>query len=387
MKIHEYQAKTLLAQYRVPVPPGRVAGTPQEAAEVAREVGGRVVIKAQVHAGGRGKAGGIRVADSPEEAGKIAGEMLGSRLVTHQTSAKGAPVNKVLVEKAVQAPKELYLGIVIDGSAQMPVVMASEAGGMEIEEVAATTPEKIIKEYVDPVIGFQPFQGRRLASGIGLEGKQVRPAVAIISGLCKLMQEKGCSLVEINPLVVTEDGELLALDAKVNFDDEALFRHPELQELRDDSQEDPLDVKAREYDINYIKLDGDVGCMVNGAGLAMATMDIIQIMGASPANFLDVGGGANEEKISQAFKLLVSDPKVKRVLVNIFGGILRCDVAARGIVAGAREVAVDIPVVVRMRGTNVDEGRKILEESGLDISFASNLKDAAEKVVAARQAS
>ena len=387
MKIHEYQAKALLAQYRVPVPPGRVASTPQEAAEVARELGGKVVIKAQVHAGGRGKAGGIRLADSPGEAEKIAGEMLGSRLVTHQTSAEGAPVNKVLVEKAVQAPKELYLGIVIDGSAQMPVVMASEAGGMEIEEVAATTPEKIVKEYIDPVIGFQPFQGRRLASGIGLAGKQVRPTVTIISGLCKLMQEKGCSLVEINPLVVTEDGELLALDAKVNFDDEALFRHPDLQELRDDSQEDPLDVKAREYDINYIKLDGDVGCMVNGAGLAMATMDIIQIMGASPANFLDVGGGANEEKISQAFKLLVSDPKVKRVLVNIFGGILRCDVAARGIVAGAREVAVAIPVVVRMRGTNVEEGRKILEESGLDISFASNLKGAAEKVVAARQAS
>jgi succinyl-CoA synthetase beta subunit len=387
MKIHEYQAKALLAQYRVPVPPGRVASTPQEAAEVARELGGKVVIKAQVHAGGRGKAGGIRLADSPGEAEKIAGEMLGSRLVTHQTSAEGAPVNKVLVEKAVQAPKELYLGIVIDGSAQMPVVMASEAGGMEIEEVAATTPEKIVKEYIDPVIGFQPFQGRRLASGIGLAGKQVRPTVAIISGLCKLMQEKGCSLVEINPLVVTEDGELLALDAKVNFDDEALFRNPDLQELRDDSQEDPLDVKAREYDINYIKLDGDVGCMVNGAGLAMATMDIIQIMGASPANFLDVGGGANEEKISQAFKLLVSDPKVKRVLVNIFGGILRCDVAARGIVAGAREVAVAIPVVVRMRGTNVEEGRKILEESGLDISFASNLKGAAEKVVAARQAS
>ena len=387
MKIHEYQAKALLAQYRVPVPPGRVASTPQEAAEVARKLGGKVVIKAQVHAGGRGKAGGIRLADSPGEAEKIAGEMLGSRLVTHQTSAEGAPVNKVLVEKAVQAPKELYLGIVIDGSAQMPVVMASEAGGMEIEEVAATTPEKIVKEYIDPVIGFQPFQGRRLASGIGLAGKQVRAVVAIISGLCKLMQEKGCSLVEINPLVVTEDGELLALDAKVNFDDEALFRHPDLQELRDDSQEDPLDVKAREYDINYIKLDGDVGCMVNGAGLAMATMDIIQIMGASPANFLDVGGGANEEKISQAFKLLVSDPKVKRVLVNIFGGILRCDVAARGIVAGAREVAVAIPVVVRMRGTNVEEGRKILEESGLDISFASNLKGAAEKVVAARQAS
>ncbi len=387
MKIHEYQAKALLAQYRVPVPPGRAAGTPQEAAEAARELGGRVVIKAQVHAGGRGKAGGIKLADSPEEAEKLASEMLGSRLVTHQTSAEGAPVNKVLVEKAAQARKELYIGIVIDGSAQMPVVMASEAGGMEIEEVAATTPEKIVKEYVDPVIGFQPFQGRRLASGIGLEGKQVRPAVAIISGLCKLMQEKGCSLVEINPLVVTEDGELLALDAKVNFDDEALFRHPELHELRDDSQEDPLDVKAREYDINYIKLDGDVGCMVNGAGLAMATMDIIQIMGASPANFLDVGGGANEEKISQAFKLLVSDPKVKRVLVNIFGGILRCDVAARGIVAGAREVEIDIPVVVRMRGTNVEEGRKILEESGLDISFASDLKGAAEKVVAARQAS
>ena len=384
MKIHEYQAKALLAQYKIPVPQGKAASTPAEAREAAQELGGKVVVKAQVHAGGRGKAGGIKVAESPEEAEKVAAQMLGSRLVTHQTSPEGVPINHVLVEKAAQAQKELYLGIVIDGSAQVPVVMASEAGGMEIEEVAATNPEKIVKEYIDPVIGLQPFQGRRLAYGMNLSSEQVRPAVAIVSGLYRLMKEKSCSLVEINPLVVTDDGKLLALDAKVNFDDDALFRHPELQELRDEAQENPLDVEANKYDINYIKLDGDVGCMVNGAGLAMATMDIIKVMGASPANFLDVGGGANEEKISQAFKLLVSDPKVKRVLVNIFGGILRCDVAARGIVAAAREVEVDLPVVVRMRGTNVEEGQRILGESGLNITLASNLKEAAKKVVEAK---
>ncbi|MFQ5876030.1 MAG: ADP-forming succinate--CoA ligase subunit beta [Dehalococcoidia bacterium] len=384
MKIHEYQAKALLAQYRVPVPEGKAATTPAEAREVAQELGGRVVVKAQVHAGGRGKAGGIKVVGSPQEAEKVAGEMLGSRLVTHQTSSDGVPVDTVLVERAANAQRELYVGIVIDGSAQMPVVMASEAGGMEIEEVAAATPEKIVREYVDPVIGLQPFQGRRLADGMGLSGDLVRPAVAIVSGLYRLMNDKNCSLVEVNPLIVTDDGKLLALDAKLNFDDDALFRHPEIQELRDLSQEDPLDVEANKYDINYIKLDGDVGCMVNGAGLAMATMDIIHYMGASPANFLDVGGGANEEKIAQAFKLLVSDPKVKRVLVNIFGGILRCDVAARGIVAAAREIEVEIPVVVRMRGTNVEEGQQILEESGLNITFAPDLKSAAEKVVAAK---
>ena len=384
MKIHEYQAKGLLAQYKIPVPEGRAAETPEEAAEITRDLGGRVVVKAQVHAGGRGKAGGIKVADTPEEAAASAKSLLGTRLVTHQTTADGVPIGKVLIEKAAPEGKELYVGIVIDGSAGMPVIMASEAGGMEIEEVAAATPEKILKECVDPTIGLQPFQGRRLAYGLALGDKQIRQAVAVFSGLYRLMRDKGCSLVEINPLVVTGDGSLLALDAKVDFDDDGLFRHRDVQDLRDDSQEDPLDVRANEYDINYIKLDGDVGCMVNGAGLAMATMDIIQLLGAAPANFLDVGGGANEEKIAQAFKLLVSDPKVKKVLVNIFGGILRCDVAARGIVAAAREIDVDMPVVVRMRGTNVDEGQKILEESGLNISFVPDLQGAAQKVVDAK---
>ena len=384
MKIHEYQAKAILAQYRIPVPQGKTVTAPAEARVAAQELGGRVAVKVQIHAGGRGKAGGIKVVDSPEEAEAVAGQMLGSRLITHQTSAEGAPVNVVLVEKAAQAQRELYVGIVIDGSAQMPTVMASEAGGMEIEEVAATTPERIVKEYVDSVIGLQPFQGRRLAYGMGLGAELIRPAVALISGLYRLMTEKDCSLVEINPLVVTGEGALLALDAKLNFDDEALFRHPDIQELRDVSQEDPLDIEANKYGISYVKLDGDVGCMVNGAGLAMATMDVIKYIGASPANFLDVGGGANEEKIAQAFKLLVSDPKVKRVLVNIFGGILRCDVAARGIVAAAREVEVELPVVVRMRGTNVEEGQRILEDSGLNISFVSDLKGAAERVVAVK---
>ena len=384
MKIHEYQAKGLLAQYKIPVPEGRATGTPEEAEEIARELGGRVVIKAQVHAGGRGKAGGIKVADSPEEAAEHAKSLLGSRLVTHQTTADGVPINKVLIEKAAPEGKELYASIVIDGSAGVPVIMASEAGGMEIEEVAAATPEKILRERVDPIIGLQPFQGRRLAYGLGLRVKQIRPAGAIFSGLYNLMREKGCSLVEINPLIVTGDGSLIALDAKVDFDDDGLFRHRDVEALRDDSQEDPLDVQANEFDINYIKLDGDVGCMVNGAGLAMATMDIIQLLGASPANFLDVGGGANEEKIAQAFKLLVSDPKVKKVLVNIFGGILRCDVAARGIVQAAREIEVDMPVVVRMRGTNVEEGQKILEESGLNIAFVADLQGAAQKIVAAQ---
>lgn len=382
MKIHEYQAKTLLAEFGVPVPRGRVASTPQEAREVAAEVGGKVVIKAQIHAGGRGKAGGIKVASSPQEAERMAGELLGKNLATHQTSPEGVPMNKVLVEEAMEGERELYLGIVIDGSAQMPVIMASEAGGMEIEEIAERSPEKIIKTHIYPSIGFQPFQGRRLAYGMGLEVEQIRPAVALISSLYSLFHSKDCSLAEINPLLITADGKLLALDAKLNFDDDALFRHKEILEMRDTSQEDLLDVEASKYNINYIKLNGDVGCMVNGAGLAMATMDIIKLMGAEPANFLDVGGGASEEQISQAFKLLLSDPKVKRVLVNIFGGILRCDIAARGIVAAAKETGVNVPVVVRMRGTNVEEGQRILAQSGLNVVLASDLKDAAQKVVA-----
>ena len=383
MKIHEFQAKGLLSQYRIPVPEGRAAETPEQAADIARELGGRVVVKAQVHAGGRGKAGGIKAADTPEEAAAIAESLLGTRLVTHQTTADGVPIDRVLIEQAAPDGKELYVGIVIDGSVGMPVIMASEAGGMEIEEVAAATPEKILKEAVDPIIGLQPFQGRRLAYGLGLGAAQIRPAGAIFDGLYRLMRDKGCSLVEINPLLVTEDGSLLALDAKVDFDDDGLFRHKDVQAYRDDSQEDPLDVKANEYGINYIRLDGDIGCMVNGAGLAMATMDIIRLLGASPANFLDMGGGANEEKVSQAFKLLVSDPKVKKALINIFGGILRCDVVARGIVAAAQETGVDMPVVVRMRGTTVEEGRQILEESGLNITFADDLQKAAQLVVAA----
>ena len=382
MKIHEYQAKTLLAEFGVPVPRGRVASTPQEAREIASDLGGRVVIKAQIHAGGRGKAGGIKVASSPQEAGRMAGELLGKNLATHQTSPEGVPVNKVLVEEAMEGERELYLGIVIDGSAQMPVIMASEAGGMEIEEIAKRSPEKIIKTHIYPSIGFQPFQGRRLAYGMGLGEEQIRPAVALISSLYSLFHSKDCSLAEINPLLVTADGKLLALDAKLNFDDDALFRHKEILEMRDTSQEDLLDVEASKYNINYIKLNGDVGCMVNGAGLAMATMDIIKLMGAEPANFLDVGGGASEEQISQAFKLLLSDPKVKRVLVNIFGGILRCDIAARGIVSAAKETGVNVPVVVRMRGTNVEEGQRILAQSGLNVVLASDLKDAAQKVVA-----
>ena len=381
MKIHEYQAKNLLSKYKIPIPEGKLITVAEGARKVAQELGSKVVVKSQVHAGGRGKAGGIKVADFPDEAEKIAAEMLGTRLVTHQTSTEGVPVNTVLIERAAQPQRELYLSIIVDGSAQMPLVMASEAGGMEIEEVAASTPEKIIKEYIDPIIGLQPFQGRRLAYRLNLSGNLIRPTGSLISALYRLFTDKDCSLVEINPLVVTDEGNLMALDAKISFDDDALFKHPDIQELRDVSQEDPMDVLASEYDINYIKLDGDVGCMVNGAGLAMASMDIIKFLGASPANFLDVGGGANEEKIAQAFKLLVSDPKVKRVLVNIFGGILRCDIASRGIVAASQYLKTDIPVVVRMRGTNVEEGRKLLEESGLNITFVSDLREAAEKVV------
>ncbi len=385
MKIHECQAKEILASYGIMVPKGGVATTPAEAKEIAPSLGERVVIKAQVYAGGRGKAGGIRTASSPDEAERQASQIIGKRLVTHQTSLEGVPVDKVLVEEAATIKRELYLGIIIDSARGIPVIMASEAGGMDIEEVAAKTPEKIIKAYVDPMTGFHPFLVRRLAYGLNLEPEQIMPAPQLIGNLYRVFQEKDCSLVEINPLVVTSDGRLLALDAKLNIDDNALFRHPGYAELRDPGQEDALELEASQYNIFYIKLVGDVGCMVNGAGLAMATMDIIKLMGAEPANFLDVGGGASEEKVTRAFTIMLSDPKVKAALVNIFGGILRCDIVARGMIEAAKQMDIRVPVVVRMRGTNVEEGMRLLTESGLPMILAKDLTDAAEKVMAAKK--
>ena len=379
MKIHEYQAKEMFAKYGVPVPRGAVASSPADAKKIAAELGGRVVIKAQVYAGGRGKGGGIKTAQSPDEAEKLAGQIIGMRLVTHQTSPEGVPVDKVLVEEEGAIALELYLGIVIDSGKGLPVIMASEEGGMDIEEVAAKTPEKILKEYIDPMIGFQPFLGRRLAFGLNMESDQIRPMGQLIGNLFRVFKEQDASLAEINPLVVTTDGRLLALDAKLNLDDNALFRHRDYSELRDPAQEDKLDLDAAKHNLSYIKLDGDVGCMVNGAGLAMATMDIIKLMGAEPANFLDVGGGASEEMVTNAFTIMLSDPKVRAALVNIFGGILRCDIVARGVIE-----EIKVPIVIRMRGTNVEEGMRLLAESGLPIILATDLKDAAEKVVAAR---
>ncbi len=384
MKIHEYQAKEILAKYGVTVPRGGVASTPAEAGKIAAELGGVVVIKAQVYAGGRGKGGGIKTAQSPSEAEKLASQIIGMRLVTHQTSAEGVPVDKVLVEDEGAIVRELYLGIVIDSGKGLLVIMASEAGGMDIEEVAAKTPEKILREYIDPMIGFQPFLGRRLAFGLNLEAEQIRPMGQLIGNVFRVFTEQDASLVEINPLVVTSDGGLLALDAKLNLDDNALFRHRDYAELRDPAQEDKLDLEAAKHNLSYIRLDGDVGCMVNGAGLAMATMDIIKLIGAEPANFLDVGGGASEEMVTNAFILLLSDPKVKAALVNIFGGILRCDIVARGMIEASKQKEIKVPIVVRMRGTNVEEGMRLLAESGLPIILANDLKDAAEKVVVAR---
>jgi succinyl-CoA synthetase beta subunit len=385
VKIHEYQAKEMFAKYGIPVPKGGVASTPAEANKIAAELGGRVVIKAQVYAGGRGKGGGIKTAQSLNEVEKLAGEIIGMQLITHQTSANGVPVDKVLVEEEGAIAGELYLGIVIDSAKGMPVIMASEAGGMDIEEVAAKTPEKILKEHVDPMIGFQPFLGRRIAFGLNLKAELIRPMGQLIGNLFRVFKEQDASLVEINPLVITSDGKLLALDAKLNLDDNAVFRHSDYPELRDPAQEDKLDLEAAKHNLSYIRLDGDVGCMVNGAGLAMATMDIIKLMGAEPANFLDVGGGASEEMVSNAFILLLSDPKVKAALVNIFGGILRCDIVARGIIEASKQRDIKVPIVVRMRGTNVEEGLSLLTESGLPIILAKDLKDAAEKVVAARR--
>ncbi|GBD11288.1 Succinate--CoA ligase [ADP-forming] subunit beta [bacterium HR23] len=378
MKLHEYQAKALLAQYGVPIPRGEVATTPEEAAAVARSLGGRVVVKAQVHAGGRGKAGGIRLVDTPQQAREAAQALLGRRLVTYQTGPEGVPVHKVLVAEAVDIARELYLAVVLDPSARGPAVIASAEGGVEIEEVARRSPEKIHRLAPDPLLGLMPFQGRQLAYALGLPPSLVRPFADTAVGIYRLFVEKDCSLVEINPLAITTDGRLLAVDAKVNLDDDALFRHPDLEALRDRTQEDPLEAAAADADIAYVRLEGDVGCLVNGAGLAMATLDMVSRVGAQPANFLDVGGGASEEKVQKAFAIILDDPRVKRILVNIFGGILRCDVAARGIVSAVRAKGFCPPMVVRMLGTNVQEGRDILRTAGLPVTFVETLQEAAE---------
>ena len=387
MKIHEYQAKRILAQYGVPVPNGGVAATAQEAADRVRELGGRGVVKAQVHAGGRGKAGGVKPVASPEEAAAFAESILGGNLVTFQTGAEGVPVRRLLVEEIIDVAKELYLGMVIDGAAEGVVAIASEAGGMEIEEVAESNPEQILRAAVDPVLGLQPFQARNLAYALNVEAALVRPVGALIENLYRAFKENDCSLAEINPLVITTDGRALAVDAKLDFDDDAMFRHAALNELHDPEQEDPGEVEARKYDINYVKLDGSVGCIVNGAGLAMATMDVVLSGGAKPANFLDIGGGADEEKVAQALNIVLSDSSVELVLVNIFGGILRCDVAARGLLLAA-EAAPDAmrPMVARMLGTNADEGRRILSESSIDVTLVDDLGGAAAAVGAALSA-
>ncbi len=358
-----------------------MASNAYEAYEIARRLGGTVVVKAQIHAGGRGKGGGVKLASSPAEAEQIAGNMLGMTLVTHQTGPEGRVVRRLLIEEALRIKKEYYVGIVIDRLAKCPVIMASPAGGMDIEKVAAETPELIFKEHIDPSVGFEPFHGRSLAFRLGLSGEFLGPAVKIMAALYRTFEGMDASLVEINPFLQTEDGKLLALDAKINFDDNALYRHPELSQYRDFYEEDPLEIRASRYGINYIRLDGNIGCMVNGAGLAMATMDIIKLVGGNPANFLDVGGGASAEQVKNAFEILLGDKNVRAVLINIFGGIVRCDLVASGVVEAAKAVGIRIPVVVRLEGTNVEQGRQILRDSGLEFTVASGMKDAAEKVV------
>jgi succinyl-CoA synthetase beta subunit len=381
MKIHEYQAKAILAQYGVPVPRGEVARTPDEAEAAAKKVGGTAVVKAQIHAGGRGKGGGVKIAQDNTEAAEIARKMLGMRLVTHQTGPEGRIVHRVLIEETLPIERELYLGIVLDRTAGKPVFMASAAGGVEIEEVAAQHPEAILKEPLEPGFGLAPFQARKLAFAIGIPAASAGAAAAAMMALARACEAIDASLAEINPFVITRQGKVYALDAKINLDDNALYRHKDLLELRDLNEEDPLEVDASRFGLNYIKLDGTVGCMVNGAGLAMATMDIIKYAGGSPANFLDVGGGASADQIKNAFRILLSDHSVRAVLINIFGGILRCDTLATGVVAAALELKIRVPVVVRMEGTNVEAGRKILTDSGLDFTVAQGMKDAAEKVV------
>jgi succinyl-CoA synthetase beta subunit len=383
MKIHEYQAKSVLARYGVPIPRGTVATTADEARAAAQALGGGpVVVKAQIHAGGRGKGGGVKVANNRDEAAEIAGRMLGMTLVTHQTGPEGRVVSRVLVEEGLQMTRELYLGLVLDRSSGRPVLMVSQEGGVEIEKVAAETPEKIHKVFVHPTLGLQPFQARQLAFALGLDGPLVGQAVRMMAALYQAFAATDASLLEINPLVVTASGQLLALDAKMNFDDNALYRHPDLKDLRDLAEEEPLEIEASKFSLNYIKLDGTIGCMVNGAGLAMATMDIIKLAGGEPANFLDVGGGANAEQIRHAFRILMSDAHVKAVLINIFGGILRCDVLAEGLIAAVRDLGVRVPIVIRMEGTNVELGKQMLRESGLNFTTADVMDEAAARVVA-----
>ena len=382
MKIHEYQAKAILSRYGVPVPRGEVAFNASEAGEIARRLGGHVdVVKAQIHAGGRGKGGGVKLARSPEEAERLAAGMIGMTLVTHQTGPEGRVVSRVLVEEGLQMTRELYVSLVLDRSSGKPVMMASAAGGMDIEEVAATTPEKIHRVYIEPVVGLAPFQVRQLAFAIGLDPAGIGNAVQLMTALYQAFVATDASLVEINPLVVTSSGALLALDAKMNFDDSALYRHQDIRDLRDLGEEDALEIEASKYSLNYIHLDGNIGCMVNGAGLAMATMDIIKLAGGEPANFLDVGGGANAEQIRNAFKILMTDKNVQAVLINIFGGILRCDVLAEGVIAAVKELGVRVPIVIRMEGTNVDEGKRLLQASGMNFTTADSMGEAATKVV------
>ncbi len=384
MNIHEYQAKSLMAKFGVAVPRGAVAYTPGEAEEAAKSLGGSIwAVKAQIHAGGRGKAGGIKLARSLPEVREAAQALLGKVLVTHQTGPQGKEVKRVYIESGCDIARELYLGILIDRASSRVVVMASTEGGTEIETVAAKTPDKIIRVTIDPASGLMPHHARQIAYGLGLEGDQVSPATKFIAAMYRAFIELDASVVEINPLVVTKQGDVVALDAKMNFDDNALYRHKDVEALRDESEEDPSELEAAKHGLNYIKLDGNIGCMVNGAGLAMATMDIIKLYGGSPANFLDVGGGATRERVTTAFKLILSDPHVEGILVNIFGGIMRCDVIAEGVVAAAKEISLGVPLVVRLEGTNVELGKKILRESGLPIVSADNLADAAEKIVKA----
>ncbi len=387
MKIHEYQAKGILAKYGVAVPRGEMATTREEAQDIAKRLmdnGSQVVVvKAQIHAGGRGKGGGVKIAKSVEEAGELASKMLGMTLITHQTGPEGRVVRRLLIEEGLPIERELYLSMLLDRAEAKLLIMASQAGGMEIEQVAAEHPEAILKEHIEPATGLVAFQARKIAFGLGLKPEMVNQAVAFMNGLYKAYLDTDASLVEINPLITTKDNRLIALDAKVNFDDNALFRHKDIRELRDITEEDPLEVEASKYGLNYIKLDGNVGCMVNGAGLAMSTMDIIKYAGGMPANFLDVGGGANEEQVTHAFEILLSDKNVRAVLINIFGGILRVDTLANGVVQAARKTNIQLPIVLRLEGTNVEQGRQILKQSGLNFTVAETMKDAAEKVVAA----
>ena len=383
MKIHEYQAKGLFSEYGIPVPAGAVADSPDAASAAAKKLNpGRVAVKAQIHAGGRGKGGGVKVVDGADDVHAAASALIGSNLITPQTGPEGQQVRQVLIEEGRPIKKEFYAGLTLDRSLARPVLMVSPAGGMDIEEVAEKTPDLIFKEAIDPRLGLLPFQGRNLACNLGLTGPLLRSAADIFARLYKLFSSLDASLVEINPLILTEDDRLLALDAKINFDDSALFRHPAVKELEDPHEVDPLELEAAKFNLNYIRLDGNIGAMVNGAGLAMATMDLIKQAGAEPANFLDVGGGANAEMIANGFRIILSDQRVKAILINIFGGILRCDVLAQGVVEAATQEEVKVPIIIRLEGTNVEEGRRLLNESGLTFSVAGDLKDAAEKVAA-----